>query len=101
MSHNILLGVNGNSGKANVMKTGSYDTCSKTVVADPFPCPSCSALRARIVLLEKIVAGSGLTNVCPFCYEDDFDRVGLKHHLLAGQCDAFNETAALEGREGK
>lgn len=27
---------------------------------------------------------------CPFCMEDDFDKIGLKKHLLAGYCDAFN-----------
>lgn len=29
---------------------------------------------------------------CPFCYEDDFDLIGLKIHLLNGWCDVFNET---------
>jgi hypothetical protein len=26
---------------------------------------------------------------CPFCKEADFDEIGLKMHLLKGQCDAF------------
>jgi hypothetical protein len=30
--------------------------------------------------------------VCPFCGEDDFDRIGLKMHFLRGWCDAFNDT---------
>ena len=26
---------------------------------------------------------------CPFCGEDDFDSIGLKTHLIRGDCDAF------------
>jgi hypothetical protein len=26
---------------------------------------------------------------CPFCNEQDFDAVGLKLHLTAGHCDAY------------
>lgn len=33
--------------------------------------------------------------ICPFCGEDDFDLVGLKHHIQAGQCDAYNNTDAI------
>lgn len=29
---------------------------------------------------------------CPFCWEDDFDAVGLKWHLLQGHCKEFNQT---------
>lgn len=32
---------------------------------------------------------------CPFCGEDDFDAVGLKHHLIMGYCVEFNETEAI------
>lgn len=28
---------------------------------------------------------------CPFCGEDDFDLLGLKHHLSYGWCDVYNE----------
>ena len=28
---------------------------------------------------------------CPFCHDTDFDSVGLKIHLNAGHCDAFNQ----------
>lgn len=30
------------------------------------------------------------TIYCPFCYEDDFDLIGLKIHLINGWCDVFN-----------
>lgn len=33
---------------------------------------------------------------CPFCDEPDFDLVGLKHHLLAGHCDVFDEIDTLD-----
>lgn len=34
--------------------------------------------------------------VCPFCGEPDFDAPGLKHHLLSGYCDTFEETPTLD-----
>jgi hypothetical protein len=37
--------------------------------------------------------------VCPFCGEDDFDRIGLKQHLQRGWCDAYNETPATDRPE--
>lgn len=30
--------------------------------------------------------------ICPFCREGDFDAIGLKRHLLAGWCNAFEAT---------
>lgn len=33
---------------------------------------------------------------CPFCDEPDFDLAGLKHHLLAGHCDVFDEIDRLD-----
>jgi hypothetical protein len=36
---------------------------------------------------------SGL--VCPFCRDDDFDAVGLKHHLTHGNCQAFERVESL------
>ena len=30
---------------------------------------------------------------CPFCSEGDFDAVGLKIHLTAGYCDAYNRVS--------
>ena len=33
---------------------------------------------------------------CPFCKEEDFDLVGLKHHSGAGYCATFNETVSAE-----
>jgi hypothetical protein len=38
---------------------------------------------------------------CPFCWEDDFDDVGLKVHLSAGHCEAYNNVAALSGEPTK
>jgi hypothetical protein len=32
---------------------------------------------------------------CPFCNEDDFDDLGLKSHLLNGDCEAFNRLPIL------
>ena len=29
---------------------------------------------------------------CPFCKEEDFDLIGLKHHFGSGYCDVFNKT---------
>lgn len=31
---------------------------------------------------------------CPFCDEADFDKIGLKGHLTAGDCEAWNHTVA-------
>jgi hypothetical protein len=28
---------------------------------------------------------------CPFCKEADFDLLGLKSHLLNGDCEGFNK----------
>jgi len=33
--------------------------------------------------------------VCPFCGTDDFDALGLKNHLQAGDCKAYNDTPTL------
>jgi hypothetical protein len=30
--------------------------------------------------------------MCPFCNEIGFDLIGLKSHLLNGDCNIFNET---------
>jgi len=32
---------------------------------------------------------------CPFCMEDDFDAIGLKHHLLQGHCEQFNKVEVI------
>ena len=29
---------------------------------------------------------------CPFCGEDDFDLIGLRHHLMVIGCEAFDKT---------
>lgn len=29
--------------------------------------------------------------ICPFCLQCDFDQIGLKSHLLNGDCAPFNE----------
>jgi len=33
---------------------------------------------------------------CPFCKETDFDTVGLKHHLLSGHCEDFNDIMSVD-----
>ena len=33
---------------------------------------------------------------CPFCFEENFDRAGLKSHLLHGDCQQFNDTEDFE-----
>lgn len=33
---------------------------------------------------------------CPFCNEQGFDLVGLKHHLLNGWCAVSNKTESVE-----
>ena len=43
---------------------------------------------------------------CPFCNDNDFDLIGLKHHLLSGYCNIFNDTKtifqeSLERKEAK
>ena len=30
--------------------------------------------------------------ICPFCNESNFDLIGLKSHLLNGDCSIFNDT---------
>ena len=34
---------------------------------------------------------------CPFCGEVEFDKPGLKHHLIRGHCRDFKETAPIKG----
>lgn len=36
---------------------------------------------------------------CPFCNDNDFDRIGLKLHIQRGWCDAFNETPTSDRPE--
>ena len=33
---------------------------------------------------------------CPFCKETDFDTIGLKHHLLQGHCESFNDVMSVD-----
>ena len=33
---------------------------------------------------------------CPFCNDNDFDLIGLKHHLSHGYCDAYNATLTFD-----
>lgn len=28
---------------------------------------------------------------CPFCNEDDFDALGLKRHLVKGDCEEYEQ----------
>lgn len=34
--------------------------------------------------------------ICPFCKQEDFDLVGLKSHLLHGDCEIFEKTENIE-----
>ena len=34
--------------------------------------------------------------ICPFCKDDGFDLVGLKHHLNIGWCEVYNNTLTDE-----
>lgn len=34
--------------------------------------------------------------ICSFCGEKDFDLIGLKSHLVNGDCKVFNDTEDLE-----
>jgi len=44
---------------------------------------------------EMIVKEENNYVICPFCKEDDFDLIGLKHHYEQGHCDVYNETIDL------
>jgi hypothetical protein len=33
---------------------------------------------------------------CPFCNEYDFDKIGLKSHLLNGDCEVFETTERVK-----
>ena len=33
---------------------------------------------------------------CPFCGEKDFDKIGLKHHLINGYCEEYLNTQSIE-----
>lgn len=39
---------------------------------------------------NKINPSPDVSLVCPFCKDDGFDAVGLKSHLLKGDCKVFN-----------
>lgn len=38
---------------------------------------------------------------CPFCREEDFDKIGLKDHLEMGRCKEYNETMTIVEEERK
>lgn len=51
--------------------------------------------RAKIVqaiALLREAAGISHEIVCPFCGDDDFDKIGLKIHFERGHCDEYEET---------
>lgn len=33
---------------------------------------------------------------CPFCNQEGFDLIGLKHHFMMGYCDVYNSTISVE-----
>lgn len=34
--------------------------------------------------------------VCPFCWENGFDKIGLKRHFEAGHCEVYEKTISPE-----
>ncbi len=50
-----------------------------------------SQFQGRCVPISSIQT----TITCPFCDETDFDLVGLKSHLVNGDCEAFNKIEGL------
>lgn len=40
--------------------------------------------------------GEAMTMNCPFCDSPDFDMIGLKAHILKGQCDVFEGIDTVE-----
>ena len=42
-------------------------------------CPDCGEVDEKEVTIK-----------CPFCNQGDYDLVGLKSHLIHGDCDKFN-----------
>jgi ribosomal protein L37AE/L43A len=47
----------------------------------------------RLIELNKQDAEGEL--ICPFCGDDDYDRIGLKAHLQRGFCDAYENTERI------
>ena len=45
-------------------------------------------------LNKPIVIGRSELLVCPFCNADEFDKVGLKHHL-ENYCEVYGQTNSL------
>jgi hypothetical protein len=48
-------------------------------------CDRCAGT-ARIILME--INKDGI--ICPFCKDSDFDEIGLKMHVVLGQCEKYN-----------
>jgi hypothetical protein len=48
-------------------------------------CERCAGT-ARTILME--LHKDGIT--CPFCSETDFDKLGLKMHIVLNQCEEYN-----------
>lgn len=79
-----------------------YDDCP--CVGDPdFPtqerCEECMADERTLAEVRrsatKKAAGNFVELTCPFCTEKEFDALGLKHHLLNGWCDVFEQTSPI------
>lgn len=43
-----------------------------------------------------LVFSDGMYAPCPFCGEQEFDRLDLKHHLRSGACDAYNQSQTVD-----
>jgi hypothetical protein len=50
---------------------------------------------AKILELLDTIQKSVTTVDCPFCNEEDFDLIGLRHHLMVGDCKSFEDTPTL------
>jgi hypothetical protein len=62
------------------------------MMVKPNNCPKVeTCLYADTCLETKWVECKYKPVQCPFCFEPDFDRIGLKSHLTNGDCLAFNE----------
>ena len=51
-------------------------------------------LKCKMKAREKMIEEK--LRSCPFCDEDDFDLIGLKHHLRSGHCEVFGNTLTPE-----
>lgn len=69
--------------------------CGYTQQVHKYP-PGSAVCTACVSGERKVPKREPVGIVCPFCKEDDFDKVGLKWHLVGGgNCTEFDETYLL------